>query len=493
MPEAEQARTDPCTVVDAANVERWHETRDVIVVGYGGAGACAALEANAAGAGVALLELASGSGGTTALAGGQIYLGGGTPIQQACGFADTVEDMEAYVRMAAGANGDEAKIQSYCRDSVEHFNWLVDQGVTFKPEFFGGKHTNTPGYQGLTWSGNEKAYWESQRAKPAPRAHKPKAFWEDGGATLMARLAEAIAATDIQVHFDSRVLTLVMDGPRVCGLICRQDGELRAWRARKGVVLCCGGYIMNRAMLDKYTPRLRDATPIGSPGDNGSGILMGLGAGAAAINMGEGFVSVIWYPSGEFCKGVFLNQQGNRFINEDCYHARGAHHCLNQSNRKVYLLVDSEIYTEPPMYAAAPVVEVGETFAELERDAGFPAGTLVNTVETYNYHAARGEDPLFHKHADFLRPLDKPPYALLDFSIDTGIYYPAFTFGGLDTSIDGEVLTPTGKVIAGLFAAGRTTAGLPRCSEGYASGMSIGDATYFGRRAGRAAAGSDGY
>jgi succinate dehydrogenase/fumarate reductase flavoprotein subunit len=184
-----------------------------------------------------------------------------------------------------------------------------------------------------------------------------------------------------------------------------------------------------------------------------------------------------------------VNEQGQRFVNEDCYHARGGHHCLNQSGRKAYMVVDSAIFTEPPLYANAQVKEVGESFEELERDAGFPEGTLTATLATYNRFAAKGEDPLFHKHRDFLRPLDKPPYALLDFSIDTGIYYPSFTLGGLDTTVDGEVRRANGSVIPGLYAAGRNAAGLPRSGEGYASGFSVGDATFFGRRAGRAAAG----
>ncbi|HMV72580.1 MAG TPA: FAD-binding protein, partial [Pseudomonadales bacterium] len=88
---------DPCEPVDAASVQEWFEDADVLVIGYGAAGACAALEAEAAGACVSLLELASAGGGTTALAGGQIYLGGGTPVQKACGFEDAPEDMEAYL------------------------------------------------------------------------------------------------------------------------------------------------------------------------------------------------------------------------------------------------------------------------------------------------------------------------------------------------------------------------------------------------------------
>jgi hypothetical protein len=88
------------------------------------------------------------------------------------------------------------------------------------------------------------------------------------------------------------------------------------------------------------------------------------------------------------------------------------------------MVVDDAIYTKPPLYSAAAVKEVGETFEELEQAAGFPTGTLSKTMAVYNRFAAQGEDPLFHKHRDFLRPLDRPPYALLDFSIDTGIFYP---------------------------------------------------------------------
>ncbi len=481
-------RIDPCSPLAVSEVDSWFAETDVLVIGYGGAGACASLEAEALGVDVTLLEVASAGGGTTALSGGQIYMGGGTPIQRACGFTDTREDMEAYIRIAAGANADLEKVRVYCEESLEHFDWLVAQGVVFNPEYYGGKHTNMPEYQSLGWSGNEKGWRESQAARPAPRSHKPKAFWEEGGATLMATLRAAVERTRIRVEVDTRALTLIREGRRIVGALCRKQGEVRAFRARRGVVLCCGGFIMNREMVEKYAPLLKDGTPLGNPHDDGSGILMGLGAGGGAVNMSEGFVSVIWYPDGVFCEGVFVNEQGQRFVNEDCYHARGGHHCLNQTGRKAFMVVDSAIYTKPPLYSEAKVIEVGESFEELEHAAGFPAGTLSTTLETYNRFAARGEDPLFHKHRDFLRPLDQPPYALLDFSIDTGIFYPAFTLGGLDTTVDGEVRTPSGERVPGLYAAGRTTAGLPRSGEGYASGMSVGDATFFGRRAGRAAA-----
>ncbi len=109
---------------------------------------------------------------------------------------------------------------------------------------------------------------------------------------------------------------------------------------------------------------------------------------------------------------------------------------------------------------------------------------LRHTLDFYNEHAARGEDPLFHKSPDWLKPIEAP-YAALDCTPGCGVFYPYFTLGGLDTRPTGEVLTMEGEPIKGLYAAGRTACGVPRTAAGYASGMSVGDATFFGRVTGK--------
>nr|MBP7910101.1 FAD-binding protein [Pseudomonadales bacterium] len=114
-------------------------------------------------------------------------------------------------------------------------------------------------------------------------------------------------------------------------------------------------------------------------------------------------------------------------------------------------------------------------------------GTLQNTIEVFNRNAAEGVDPLFHKTAEWLKPLELP-LAALDCTPGHGAFYPFFTLGGLDTLPSGEVLTAERTVIQGLYAAGRTACGVPRTASGYASGISVGDATFSGRMAGRAAA-----
>jgi 3-oxo-5alpha-steroid 4-dehydrogenase len=122
--------------------------------------------------------------------------------------------------------------------------------------------------------------------------------------------------------------------------------------------------------------------------------------------------------------------------------------------------------------------------ADLEAALSLPANTLEHTLSVYNANAARGEDPVMHKRADWLRPLDRPPYAAFDVSLGKAPYF-AFTLGGLSTLPTGEVLDEQGEAVAGLYAAGRNSCGLPRNAGGYSSGMSVGDATFFGRMAGR--------
>src|SRR6476659_5084367 len=99
------------------------ETFDVVVVGFGIAGGCAALEAARAGARVLLLERAAVPGGTTCMAGGHFYLGGGTAVQRATGHEDSAEEMYRYL-VATSKEPEHDKIRAYCEGSVEHFGWL---------------------------------------------------------------------------------------------------------------------------------------------------------------------------------------------------------------------------------------------------------------------------------------------------------------------------------------------------------------------------------
>jgi 3-oxo-5alpha-steroid 4-dehydrogenase len=479
----------PCRLRE---VPHWDAVTDVLVVGFGAAGACAAIEAARAGAAVCLVEATSGNGGTSALSGGEIYFGGsgGTPIQRAAGFSDATEDLAQYLLMAGGPDADEARVRRYAENSLAHFEWLVAQGLRYKNSYIAERIIEPVTDDCLIWSGSEEAWPFAEKAKPCPRGHTPQFIGMGAGRYLMDVLAARVAELPVEVRYDTRALALIADDDnRVHGLVVRRDGALAFLRARRGVILCAGGFVMNRRMLQQHAPQLlRCSQPIGTV-DDGSGILLGQSVGGAAIHMDEGFVTVPWYPPESLIKGIFVDERGRRFINEDCYHGRVSAHALRQQCDRIYLLVDQPIYAEPQFgeHFRIGIGAAGETWEEVERALELPPGALTQTVAYYNAHAAQGQDPQFRKARKWLKPLTEPPFVAIDLRVDYAAY-ACFTLGGLWTRPGGEVLSSDGRAIPGLYAAGRTACGLPRWGEGYSSGMSLADATFFGREAGRAAA-----
>ncbi len=469
----------PC---EAAEIARWDDTADVIVVGFGAAGSAAAFTAAAAGAQVLVTERTGGPGGAAALAEGIVYLGGGTPIQKACGFEDSLDDMYRYMMAACGPNPDEAKIARYVEESLGHFDWLVARDVPFDPTFCADTSMAPDGTEGLVYSGGEDAYPFNEIARPAPRGHLAKTKRSTGW-LLMQHLAAAATGAGAAVSTDTRVDRLVVDDGRVVGVQAQRYGETVTLRARRGVVLTAGGFVFNDDMLRQHCPPLARGTfKVGTEGDDGRGIRMAQALGASVRNMYAGEVSLPITPPRTLIHGILVNGQGQRFINEDTYMGRVGQSALYEQDGEVYLVVDEASYEVNWMGLAASWV--CETTAQLEAEIGLPTGSLQSTVELYNRHAPRG------RTRSSTRPpagCDRwcRPSAPIDLRIGPAPYAP-FTLGGLETTVAGEVLDLTGAAIAGLFAAGRTTAGV--CSFGYASGLSIGDSTFFGRLAGESAA-----
>jgi len=472
-----------------AEVAAWDLEADVVVVGMGAAGASAALGAVEVGADVLVLEASGGPGGTSAQSGGLIYLGGGTPIQVACGFEDTPEQMFRFLMAACGPEADEAKVRLYCDDSVAHYHWLVDQGVPFKAGFYPEPGIEPPTDDALVYSGGEDAYPFDEIATPAPRGHKPQKRHAAGG-FLMQCLAAAVEATPARVELDVRATRLVVDPDGVVvGLLARRAGADLRVRARRGVVLCAGGFVHDDEMVARHSPLVaRCSLRLGNPFDDGVAIRMAQGLGAAVARMDAAECAVPMTPPRKLVTGVLVNGQGQRFINEDTYYGRVGQEVLFRQEGEAYLIVDESLYEVTR--AGLQASWVCESAEDLEREIGLPEGSLVTTLDLYNRHAEAGEDPLFHKRDPFVRPL-VPPLGAYDLRVaNPAAYYATFTLGGLVTSVDGAVATLDGAEIDGLYAAGRTTTGI--ASFGYASGVSLGDGTFFGRRAGRAAGGAPG-
>lgn len=478
------------TPIPASSVTAWDDEADVVIAGYGIAGAAAAVEAARAGADTLVLERTGSWGGAASMAGGFIYLGGGTAIQNACGFPDSVENMAAFLTAAMGPGADEKRIADYCAGSVAHFDWLVGCGVVFKPEFFGEPGWEPMGDQGLMFSGGENSYPFNTVATPAPRGHVPqmqnkKQGESSAGYMLMKPLVEAATAAGARALYDVRAQALVVDGGRVVGIRARRYGTEVFIRARRGVVLAMGSFAYNEAMVAQYAPRIAGRPAASVEQHDGQAIRMAQALGADLAHMDATEVAIFIDPQ-QLVRGILVNERGQRYVAEDTYPGRVGQLTLYHQNNTAYLIIDGDSQDEAmaslsPQLMMRPPTWVAESVAELEAEIGLPPGSLQSTVSTYNDAAARGEDPLLHKKAQWIKPINSPVGAI-DLRESTG----GFTLGGLQTTLDAEVLHVNGEPIPGLYAAGRCSAGL--AAWGYASGISLGDGSFYGRRAGRSAA-----
>jgi 3-oxo-5alpha-steroid 4-dehydrogenase len=475
---------DNISPLERAEVRSFDLETDVLVVGFGAAGTCAAHSAREADADVLVTELASGAGGAAALAEGIVYLGGGTPVQIACGFHDSVENMTRYLLAACGPEPDEAKVIAYAEASLGHFDWLVARGVEYDARLDIGTQMAPSGTEGLVWSGGENAWPFNEIATPAPRGHLAKTKRSTGW-LLMQTVADATVGAGAHVSYDTRVERLIVDDGRVVGAVAIRYGEQVFVKARRGVVLTTGGFIWNDAMLRRHAPTpLQGTWKVGTEADDGRGIEMAQALGARVKNMHAGEVSLPIIPPRRLIEGIIVDGHGQRFINEDTYMGRVGQAALYEHGGNCFLIIDEAGYE--PNWMGLEASWVCATVGELEVEMGLASGTLETTLALYNRHADQGTDPVFHKGAEHVRPL-VAPLGAFDLRLGSAPYAP-FTLGGLETTVAGEVMDLSGVPVPGLFAAGRATSGI--CSFGYASGLSIGDSMIFGRFAGASAASS---
>jgi 3-oxo-5alpha-steroid 4-dehydrogenase len=520
----------------------WDLRADVVVVGFGAAGACAALEATAAGCQVLVLDRFTG-GGATALSGGIVYAGGGTPQQQAAGVSDSAEAMLGYLRTEVGDVVPDATLQEFCDGSVAMLAWLESHGVPFEGSLCPDKTSYPTNRHYLYYSGSEASARDA--APPAPRGHRARGRGTSGG-VLYARLAAATRRSGARVVTQAAAVRLITDGERVTGVECR---SLRAapWWARtahgvlyrlarkpylyvpklgrllhrpvrwlelrygttlrvaadRGVVIAAGGFGANRQMLRAHAPNARGALPLATPGDDGSSIRLGTGAGGAVALLDRVSVWRFLTPPPALLRGILVDQDGARICDESRYGAAIGDAIIARGGR-AWLLADQATIGQArrqvrsttlwfqrlqAWYMLAFGRAAADTLGGVAARAGVDADGLAATVAAYNAMATAGAADPLGKPADLLRPQDQPPYSLIDVSIRPRLMHPApvLTLGGLVLDPGtGQVLRDGGTPVPGLYAAGRSAVGL--CSRSYVSGLSIADCVFSGRRAGRHAA-----
>lgn len=535
-------------VADAVTAS-WQAHCDVLVVGWGAAGASCALEARAQGADVCVLDRFSG-GGASALSGGVVYAGGGTPYQQQAGHTDRPEWMAAYLSHEVGDVVQPRTLQRFCEDSAANLAWLEQHGVRFGATTPRHKTSYPPAGVFLYYSGNEvvpRYAVPGVEGPPAPRGHRAISDGQSGAA-LFAALACATRQAGVRCLTQTAVRRLVVEASsrRVVGVQAWQlpahheatrrhaelDRLIPKWRlyqpgraesarreqadiereharpllirARRAVVLSTGGYIYNRELLERHAPQFKLGWPIGGAGCDGSGLRLGQSVGGAAQDLDNISAWRFITPPYAWPKGLVVNARGERFCNEQVYGATLGHEMMAHQGGRAWLILDGALRWQtlrdclfgrlwafqslPALLMMFKVAVKAPTLADLARRIGADAATLQAQVEQASA-AARGEcEDAFGKSTDMRHVFGKGPFFAIDISI-TQKFFPLATLslGGLRVDEDsGQVLDAQGVGIAGLYAAGRSAIGL--ASRRYVSGLSLADCIFSGRRAGRASA-----
>lgn len=528
---------------------------DVVVVGFGCAGACAAIEAADAGASVLIIERFDG-GGATRRSGGVIYAGGGTATQEAAGVSDTPSRMFRYLRRETEGAVSDTVLRDFCRESRANLEWLCALGLAVPARCWEAKTTQPPAGYGLYYSGNERQYGGAGGA--VPRGHVPGGMGM-GGPFIHAALSRAVAARGIEVRQHTWAVSLTRDGrgavtgveaqtlarrPLSRGLraalfgmgmasrgaaalmarIERRRGEHVRITARRGVIITAGGFSFNRAMMELHAPAYARSMPLGTPGDDGSGISLGLEAGAAAAHLESCAASRFYAPPLAFTTGIMVDGAGRRLCDESLYGATLSRHIAAAPGGCAWLVVDRAI-----MKAAADEMRAHErvtsyslrdilagqvnylifrrmnavinrrlnriraaTMEDLARRLGMDPAVLTATMDDYNRDTAAGRPDKLGKDTAIRRVIANPPFYAIDVSLGNRLFLdPCMTLGGLRVDhTHGRVLRHDSSPIPGLYAAGRSAAGI--CARSYVSGLSLADCIAMGRRAGRAAAGRRG-
>ena len=535
----------PLQVADSGALV-WDEHCDVLIIGWGAAGACAALEARAQGADVLIADRFTG-GGASAKSGGVVYAGGGTRHQQAAGYNDTPEAMFDYLKHETRDVVSDDTLRRFCADSVSNLQWLESHGAPYGHRMPpGGKTSYPPDGYFLYYSGNELVPQHGGPLPPAPRGHRTVGKGQCG-AVLYGHLKAACLRAGARPLLQAAAKRLVVDAqgcvlgaelwcmppdsaqaqlharlaaraerlqnfaPGYCRKLRERVGQLernfarpRLVRARSGVILSTGGFIFNRELIKRHAPKFQRNFKVGATGCDGSGLRLGTSVGGQGSGLERVSAWRFINPPYSWHKGLVVNREGRRFCNEEVYGATLGQPLMEEQGGKAWLVLDAPLRKKairealfggywwfqsfPALALMLFKVRKGKHLSELAAITGMNATVLRESVLAANA-AARGEAPdPFGKSPGGRQVLNHGPFYAVDISVTNPVFpLGALTLGGLRVDEDnGAVLDGNGLAIPGLYAAGRTALGIP--SHLYISGLSLADCVFSGRRAGAAAA-----
>ncbi|HRN30038.1 MAG TPA: FAD-binding protein, partial [Terrimesophilobacter sp.] len=270
------------------------------------------------------------------------------------------------------------------------------------------------------------------------------------------------------------------------------------------VLLSAGGFVFNEEMMREWAGPFKDISPLGTVGDDGTGIRLGESAGGSIAQMHRMTAWRFMSPPSGLIEGVTVGLSGKRILNEDLYGATHSDRLAREFDGKGWLVLDSHQWKRAKsqvkeqsqsfqalqaMYLFTVGHKRAKTLDALAAKTGVDAEGLIATIDAYNSGIGSSTGDPAHKAPEVCTPVSEGPFYAIDISIKNAPFFPApgLTLGGLQVDGDtGNVMTKDGAKIEGLYAAGRNAVGV--CSNSYLSGLSLADGIFGGRRAGAHAA-----
>ncbi|SMS15467.1 flavocytochrome c [Levilactobacillus zymae] len=436
---------------------------DLVVIGSGGTGLVAAMQAHELGLKPVVLEKMPKLGGNTNRASSGMNAAE-TNVQLHNHVVDSYEEFYADTFKGGGQLNNPEMLRYFTSHSALAIDWLADHGIVLDD---------------LTVTGGMQK----------KRTHRPSSMAPIGG-FLVTELLKQIQAEKVPVFTNVTVTKLNVTNDKVTGVTVKDEQADDVQIAADAVVLATGGFGANQKLIGKYREDLVGYNTTNQPGATGDGIELATAAGAALVDMDQ----IQVHPTvqqdtdhafliGEAVRGegaILVGADGKRFVNE-LDTRKNVTNAINQLPEKsAYLIFDTGIRSRVKaveFYDHIGLVKHGDSIADLAQTLNMDADTLSSTVTTWNQAVAGQNDTDFGRNMGMDRDISAGPFFAIH--IAPAIHY---TMGGIKINAQTQVLKEDGTTLSGLFAAGEVAGGLH--GNNRIGGNSIAETVVFGRQAG---------
>lgn len=438
---------------------------DVVVIGSGGAGLAAAIQAHDEGASVLIVEKMPAIGGNTVKASAGMNAAE-TRFQRVKGIHDSKELFFAETLKGGYNKNNPALLHRFVENAPQAIEWLADRGIMLND---------------ITTTGGMSI----------DRTHRPR----DGSAVggyLISGLLRNVTKRNIDVLLDTAVTEILCHEGEVSGvqLLTEEKEPLTVYA--KSVIVATGGFSANSQMVVKYRPDLAGFVTTNHKGATGGGIALLENIGADTVDMGEIQIhptveQTTSYLISESIRGggaILVNQQGSRFFNEMETRDKVSAQIIALPEKYAYIIFDENVRRKNKAadeYIAKGFVVSAAGPRELAEKVGMDYHTFLATLERYNGAVEKQYDEEFGRQTALRNPIkDGPFYAI---RIAPGVHH---TMGGVTINTETEVLNKQRQVIPGAYAAGEVAGGIHGGNR--IGGNAVADIIIFGTLAGHQAA-----